>query len=644
MSATTIHLPDGSQKVFPHPTTPAEVAATIGPRLAKATLAAEVDGQVVDLLYPIDGDVSLRLLTFDDDEGRKVYRHSTAHIMAQAVQRQFPVAKVTIGPAIEEGFYYDFDVVDPFSPEDFAKIETAMRDIIAEDQPFHRMEVSRDEARKMFEAMGESYKVELLDGIPEDEVVTIYRNGEHWLDLCRGPHLSSTGKVKAFKLLSSSGAYWRGDENRKMLQRIYGTSYPDNKLLKEHLDRLEEAQKRDHRKLGRELELFMFHPFAPASPFFFPKGAIVYNTLISYVRELYERYEYEEVITPLIYEAGLWKLSGHYDHFWEEMFTIQADEREYAPKPMNCPSHCLMFAANHHSYRELPIRYADFARLHRYERSGVTGGLTRVRAFSQDDAHVFCRPDQVQQEIHSFIEMLDETYELLGFSDTRVLLATRPEKRAGADEVWDRSESALTDVLAALDIKFDLNPGEGAFYGPKIDFLVKDAIGRAWQLGTVQLDFNLPERFRLEYVTEQGVVERPVMIHRAMLGSLERFLGVYIEHCGGVFPLWLAPVQVILLPIADRHHDYSERLLREMKHVGIRAEVDFRSEKTGAKVAEAEVRKIPYMLIVGDREVEAESVAVRAHGRRDLGAQEFQSFLNQVLQEIRDRRSVAGTG
>jgi len=637
MSQITVQLPDGSRKVFARPITPLEVAESISPRLAREALAAKIDGQLVDLTRPIDRDVSLRLVTFDDDEGREVYWHSTSHIMAQAVQRVFPEAKVTIGPPIKDGFYYDFDVPEPFSPDDLSRIEAAMADIIAEDQPFHRLEVSREEARQLFAKLGETYKLEILDEIPEGETVTLYRNGDGWFDLCRGPHLPSTGKVRAYKLLSSSGAYWRGDEKRKMLQRIYGISYPDERLLKEHLQRLEEAQRRDHRKLGRELELFMFHPFAPASPFFLPKGAVIYNALVDYIRELYRRYHYEEVITPLIYEAELWKISGHYDHFWEEMFTIEAEGREFAPKPMNCPSHCLIYAANHHSYRELPIRYADFARLHRYERSGVTGGLTRVRAFAQDDAHIFCRVDQIEEEINTCVKMLKEAYHLLGFNETQVLLSTRPEKRAGSDEVWDLAESTLARVLTNLGIEYELNPGEGAFYGPKVDFLVRDALGRPWQLGTVQLDYVLPERFGLEYITEEGNAERPVMIHRVILGSLERFLGVYIEHCGGVFPLWLAPVQVIVLPISERHHEYTDELVRVMKEHNIRVEADFRSEKTGAKVAQAEVRKIPYILIVGDREVANRTVSVRAHGRRDLGEQEFTAFLESIRREIEQR-------
>lgn len=645
MSDIAISLPDGSEKRFRVNVTPAEVAASIGERLAKACLAAVVDGQVVELNHPIPSDASLRLLTWNDAEGRYVYRHSTAHIMAQAVQRIFPHAKVTIGPPTDDGqgYYYDFDVERPFTPDDLERIEKEMLEIIQEDLPFERQEISREEAQREFARLGETYKLEILDAIPEGETVSIYRNADKWLDLCRGPHVPSTGYIKAVKLTSSGGAYWRGDEKNKMLQRIYGTSYPERKQLEEHLQRLEEAQRRDHRRLGRELGLFMFHPFAPASPFFFPKGALLYNTLVDYVRELYQRYGYEEVITPLIYEAGLWKISGHYDHFWDEMFTIEADEREYAPKPMNCPSHCLMYAANHHSYRELPIRYADFARLHRYERSGVTAGLTRVRSFSQDDAHIFCRPDQIQREVHSFVQMLNETYRMLGFTETQVLLSTRPPKRAGSDDVWDRAESTLSEVLAALDIRHDLNPGEGAFYGPKIDFLVKDALGRPWQLGTVQLDFNLPERFQLEYVTEAGTASRPVMIHRAMLGSLERFLGVYIEHCAGAFPTWLAPVQAVLLPITDKHHEYATRLRNELQARSVRAEADLRNQKTGAKVAEAESLKIPYMLIVGDREVQSESVSVRAHGRRDLGPMKFEEFLHRVTREIQDHTLSEGS-
>lgn len=637
MNEIMITFPDGSTKPFPANVTPVEVASSLGERLAKACLAAEVDGEILELNRPIARDATLRLLTFNDKEGQEVYRHSAAHIMAQAVQRLFPDAKVTIGPPIESGFYYDFDVSRPFTPEDLGNIEKVMKEIVAEDQNFERVEVSRDEAATIFGELQEPYKLEILEAIPAEEKVTLYRNGNQWLDLCRGPHVPSTGKIKAIKLLSTSGAYWRGDEKNRMLQRIYGTSYPEEKQLKEHLERLEEAQRRDHRRLGRELDLFMLHPIAPASPFFFPKGAIIYNELIGYVRELYEEFGYEEVITPQIFSTDLWKTSGHYDHYVDNMFFTNIDDREYGVKPMNCPGHCLMYAANTHSYRDLPVRYADFGRLHRYERSGVTQGLTRVRTFAQDDAHIFCRPDQIEQEINGFFEMVTRLLAALGF-ELVTHLSTRPEKRAGTDAMWDEAERVLEGVLEKKNIEFRLEPGEGAFYGPKIDIFARDILQREWQLSTVQLDYALPDRFGLEYVTAEGAFARPVMVHRTVLGSIERFLGILIEQFGGAFPTWLAPVQVILLPIADRHHEYTERLRVKLRKLGLRAEADFRSQKTGAKVAEAETRKIPYMLVVGDREVAQEAVSVRAHGRRDLGSMNLESFIEQCVNEIAERK------
>ncbi|MBI4553918.1 MAG: threonine--tRNA ligase [Candidatus Latescibacteria bacterium] len=633
VSTVRVTLPDGKHLDVPSGSTVADVARQIGPRLAREALAARVDGQAVDLSHRLDQDAALAILTFDDPAGRDVYWHSSTHLMAQAVKELFPETQLTIGPPIADGFYYDFDKPEPFSLEDLERIEGRMAELAAADLPIVRRTVSREDARALFSQRGEHYKVEMLDEFDPSEVISTYEQGE-FIDLCRGPHVPSTGRIKAFKLLSVAGAYWRGDEHNKMLQRIYGVSYPDRAQLDEHLQRLEEAQRRDHRKLGRELGLFMFHPFAPASPFFFPKGARVYNTLVDYVRGLYQRYGYEEVITPLIYEAGLWKISGHYEHFWEEMFTIHADEREYAAKAMNCPSHCLMYAANHHSYRELPIRYADFARLHRYERSGVTAGLMRVRSFSQDDAHIFCRLDQIQTEIQSFMEMLNNTYTMLGFEDVQVYLSTRPPKRAGTDDVWDRAESTLANVLHALNIAYEVKPGEGAFYGPKVDIDVNDALKRPWQLGTVQLDFNMPEQFQLEYVTETGAPARPAMIHRAMLGSLERFLGVYIEHCAGAFPTWLAPVQVVIMSISARQADYTTRVACRLDGAGLRVETDLRNEKVGFKVRDAETQKVPYMLIAGDREVASETVSVRKHGQGDLGSMRVDEFLSHIQTEL----------
>ena len=638
MSDIRVTLPDGKLLKASVGSTVMDVVKQIGPGLARAALAAKIDGQQVDLAHSLDKDAALEVLTFNNPEGREVYWHSTTHLMAQAIKDLFPETQLTIGPPINEGFYYDFDKPDPFTAEDMERIEARMTELARADLPISRREIQREDARNLFTELGEIYKVEMIDDLDPHETISIYEQGD-FVDLCRGPHLPSTGKIKAFKLLNIAGAYWRGDEKNQMLQRIYGVSYPQKKEIEAFLERREEAESRDHRKLGRQLGLFMFHPFAPASPFFFPKGARLYNTLIDYVRSLYKEYGYEEVITPLIYEAGLWKTSGHYDHFWEEMFHIDADDREYAPKAMNCPSHCLMYAANHHSYRDLPVRYADFARLHRHERSGVTAGLTRVRSFSQDDAHIFCRPDQIQDEIQDFMKMLKDTYTMLGFDDIDILLSTRPDHRAGTDEIWDRAEETLTNVLHALEIEYTVVPGEGAFYGPKVDFIVNDALKRPWQLGTCQLDFNMPEQFKLEYITESGKPARPTMIHRAMLGSLERFLGVYIEHCAGAFPTWLAPVQVIVIGISEHQTDYVNQIAEQLSQSGYRVETDVRNEKVGYKIREAETIKIPFMAVVGAREMESGGVSVRRHGQGDLGSMTVNEFIQSIETDVKQGMS-----
>ncbi len=638
MSDIRVTLPDGKLLKASVGSTVMDVVKQIGPGLARAALAAKIDGRQVDLAHSLDKDAALEVLTFNNPEGREVYWHSTTHLMAQAIKDLFPETQLTIGPPINEGFYYDFDKPDPFTAEDMERIEARMTELARADLPISRREIQREDARNLFTELGEIYKVEMIDDLDPDETISIYEQGD-FVDLCRGPHLPSTGKIKAFKLLNIAGAYWRGDEKNQMLQRIYGVSYPQKKEIEAFQERRKEAESRDHRKLGRQLGLFMFHPFAPASPFFFPKGARLYNTLIDYVRSLYKEYGYEEVITPLIYEAGLWKTSGHYDHFWEEMFHIDADDREYAPKAMNCPSHCLMYAANHHSYRDLPVRYADFARLHRHERSGVTAGLTRVRSFSQDDAHIFCRPDQIQDEIQDFMKMLKDTYTMLGFDDIDILLSTRPDHRAGTDEIWDRAEETLTNVLHALEIEYTVVPGEGAFYGPKVDFIVNDALKRPWQLGTCQLDFNMPEQFKLEYITESGKPARPTMIHRAMLGSLERFLGVYIEHCAGAFPTWLAPVQVIVIGISEHQTDYVNQIAEQLSQSGYRVETDVRNEKVGYKIREAETIKIPFMAVVGAREMESGGVSVRRHGQGDLGSMTVNEFIQSIETDVKQGMS-----
>ena len=568
------------------------------------------------------------------EELRYRIRHSASHVMAAAVLALFPDAKLTLGPPTDDGFYYDIDLPRPLTPEDLEKIDEGMREAIAADQPFVYREVSREEARRLF--ADNRYKLEIIEQIPESEKITTYSHGE-FTDLCEGPHVASTGELAAVKLLNVAGAYWRGDERNPMLQRIYGTAFESQEALDERLAMLEEAAKRDHRKLGRELDLFMFDPVAPASPFLLPKGATVYNLLIDYVREIYRRYGYQEVVTPQIYSADLWRTSGHYDNYKENMFFIEADGREFGVKPMNCPGHMVMYASRLHSYRDLPIRYADFSRLHRNERSGVTHGLTRVRSLTQDDAHIFCRYDQIEEEIGAFIDMLSESYRMFGFDDLRIYLSLRPEKRVGSDESWDRAEDALESALKGRTVEFERQPGEGAFYGPKVDFYVNDAMRRGWQLGTLQLDFSLPERFDLEYITEQGAPARPAVIHRAMLGSLERFLGLLIEHTAGAFPVWLAPVQAVVIPIADRHLDYARQVEERLRSVAIRVHLDLRSERMNLKIRDAQMQKVPYMLVVGDREQAEGAVAVRLRSGEDLGAQPIERFVADV-QEMVARR------
>ena len=561
-------------------------------------------------------------------------RHSASHVMAGAVVELFPEAKLAIGPPTEDGFYYDFLVSRPFSPEDLTAIADKMRRDIAASIPFQRKELSRGEAEEQF--ANQPFKLELIAGIPADEPISTYRHGT-FEDLCEGPHVESTDAIKAFKLLSVAGAYWRGDEKRPMLQRIYGTAFESQEALEEHLRLLEEAQRRDHRVLGRELGLFFFDPLAPASPFFMPKGAIVYNLLVDYMRGLYRRYGYQEVITPQIFGTDLWRRSGHYDNYIDYMYLINAEEREYGVKPMNCPAHCLMYMTQRHSYRELPIRYADFGRLHRFERSGVTHGLTRVRSFSQDDAHIFCRMEQVNQEIASVLAMTRESFSACGLGEPRFTLSLRPEKRLGTEEMWDRAEAALRNALLGSGYSFTEVPGEGAFYGPKIDMFAKDAIGREWQLSTIQLDINLPERFDLEYVAEDGSLQRPVIVHRAVLGSIERFLGVLIEHHAGAFPVWLAPVQAVVIPIADRHVEYASQVAARLESEGVRVSVDASNERMNAKVRNAQLQKVPYMLIVGDREAAGGGVSVRLRSGENPGSRTLDEAIAQIKEAIVSR-------
>lgn len=638
MAAITVRLPDGSALPFEPGVSLTTVAEAIGPGLAKAALAAKVDGATCDLSRTLEHDAEVVFLTWRDDEGKFVYRHSTAHIMAQAVQRLFPEAKVTIGPALEDGrFYYDFDVAKPFTPEDLRAIEEEMARVIREGQAFRRAEVTVDEARELFAS--EPYKLEMIDELAEKgELLTVYFNdrdgGPAWYDLCRGPaHVPSTAKIGEVKLLTSSGAYWRGDSNNKMLQRIYGTSFPDRKQLKAYLELREQAEARDHRKLGRELDLVWFNDVAPACPFFFPKGAFIYNRLVDLMRSLYLKYGYEEVITPQILDVEMWHKSGHWDAYRENMYFVELDGRTHAVKPMNCPSHAIMFGSRLHSYRDLPVRYADFGRLHRYEASGVTAGLTRVRSFAQDDAHIFCTEDQVEGEVNAFIDMLLEVYHLFGFEDVKIDLSTRPEKSVGSDEMWELATRLLDEALTRRGVEFHVAEGEGAFYGPKIDFMVSDALQRRHQLGTCQLDFQMPERFGLEYVTADDGRAQPVMVHRAVLGSIERFMGILIEHTGGNFPVWLAPVQVVVIPIADEHKPYAEKVAAKLRRAGCRVEVDAGGDRMQAKIAVAETQHVPYMLVCGDREAESGEVAVRGRGRQNLGSARIESFLERIGSE-----------
>ena len=572
----------------------------------------------------------------DQNDYRDRMRHSAAHVLAEAVTNLFPEAQLTIGPPIADGFFYDFAISEPFTPEDIKRIELKMRDSIKANTKFVERETSRDEALELVK--DNPYKVEILKAIPADERVTFCSHSDNaFEDLCRGGHMERTGDIKAYKLLSSAGAYWRGDENNPMLQRIYGTAWESRDAQKDYLRRRDEAEKRDHRKLGRSLDLFFFDPIAPASPFFLPKGTHVINSLIDYVRELYDAYGYQEVITPQIFNTELWKRSGHLDAYAENMYFLDVDEREFGVKPMNCPAAAMLYLANSRSYRELPIRMADFGRLHRNERSGVTHGLNRVRSFVQDDAHIFCAFHQISAEITSFLQMLNESYKVFGFENTRFELSLRPEKRVGSDEMWDHAESILTEVLDATGHKYTAQSGEGAFYGPKIDAFVPDAIGREWQLGTVQLDFSLPERFDMEYTAENGNRDRPVVIHRAMLGSLERFLGVLIEHLSGAFPMWLAPVQAVIVPIADRHNEFCFEVGKRISEAGFRVEVNDSNDRMNAKIRQAQLQKIPYMLVAGDREVEAKSLSVRTRSGDNLDPMSIDQVIDRFTKQVADR-------
>ena len=631
-----VRLPDDSIRQLPEGATGLQLAESIGPRLAEAALAVRVDGHPRDLKAPLLDGEKVAIVTGKDADGLDLLRHSTAHLLAHAVKRLYPAAKVGIGPVIEDGFYYDFQVEKPFTAEDLPAIEAEMKKIVAEGIEVLREEMPRDAAANLFRGAGEHLKAEIVESIPQGQIISGYRQGDFY-DLCRGPHVPNTGKLKAFKLLAVAGAYWRGDERNAMLSRIYGTAFASQKELDEHLHRLEAAKQRDHRKLGKELDLYSFHQEAPASPFFHPKGTVVYNELVAYIRELYHKYGYSEVITPQIMDVSLWKTSGHYENYVENMYFTTAEEREYAVKPMNCPGHCLYFATGKHSYRDLPMRIADFGRLHRFERSGVTHGLTRVRTFCQDDAHLFCAPEQIKAEMAAFLDLLYEVYATFGFAEVRVALSTRPEKRLGSDEIWDQAERALAEAMTEKGLAFTLNPGEGAFYGPKIEFQVLDALKRPWQLGTLQVDHMLPERFHLHYTKADGSEGQPVMLHRAILGSLERFFGILVEHCGGAFPAWLAPIQAAVLPITDRVHPFAQTVADRIRAEGMRPELDLRNEKVNAKIREAQLQKVPYMLVIGDREAEAGTVSVRHRSKGDMGVQTLDEFILSLKTEVQTR-------
>ncbi len=642
--ATTISvtLPDGSKREYPLGTTVLEVAESIGKRLAHDTVAGFVDGDLVDLRTRLDRDVDLKIVTTRDTEAGDIIRHSAEHVMADAVQRLWPGTLIDAGRQDHSvKFQYDFRFPRPFKPEDFERIEAEMVRLIAEDIAFEREETDRARVRELMTERGEEIKLKRLEDIPEGDVITLYHSGQ-FVDLCRGPHVQRTSQIGAAKLLEASGAYFKGDERNEMLQRIYGTAFASKKELNAYFARLEEMRKRDHRVLGRKLDLFSFHQEAPASPFFHPRGTVVYNQLLELMREKYRAYGYDEVITPQVFDVDLWKTSGHYDNYRDDMLFADAfdevEERSNSLKPMNCPSHCLLFGAQAHSYRDLPIRIADFGRLHRYERSGVVTGLTRVRTFSQDDAHIFCTADQIEEEIEKLFDFVFEIYALFGFKDINVYLSTRPEKAMGDPKIWEHAEAVLTRCLESRkDITFTIKHGDGAFYGPKIDFDVHDALDRAWQLATIQLDFQMPERFDLGYVDSDGDSKRPVMIHRAILGSLERFFGVMLEHFGGDLPPWLAPEQIRVLPITDAVMDYAQQVVDTARARGLRAELDARSEKLGYKIREGEAMKVPYLLVIGGREAENGTVSLRLRHRRDEGVQSLDAVLDRVEEKIETR-------
>ena len=639
-----ITLPDGSSRQFENAITVYDVAADIGAGLAKATLAGVVDGREVDASYFIENDAELRIITSRDDQALEILRHSTAHLLAQAVQQLFPGTQVTIGPTVEDGFYYDFASDHNFSLEDLEKIEAKMQELVANDLEVSRLVYSREQAVEMFREMGEHYKVEIIEELPEGEEISVYQQGD-WMDLCRGPHVPSTGKLGAFKLTKVAGAYWRGDANNKQLQRIYGTAWSSSKELKAYLNRIAEAEKRDHRKIGRKLGLFHFADDAPGSVFWHPKGWTLFRELLEYMRGRQDAAGYVEVNTPDVMDRSLWETSGHWFNYRENMFSTQTeDERIFALKPMNCPGSVSMFAQGLKSYRDLPLRMAEFGKVHRYEPSGALHGLMRVRHFTQDDAHIYCTEAQMEQECIDVVALVLDIYKDFGFDDVVIKLSTRPENRIGSDEVWDKLEGALSNALDVMGLDYVLFPGEGAFYGPKLEFVLRDAIGRDWQCGTLQVDMNLPERFDITYVDEDGNRDkRPVMLHRALFGSLERFIGILIEHFEGNFPVWLAPQQAVVVNITDKQRDYAEDVVSTLKTQGFRVATDLRNEKVGFKIREAELSKMPYVLVVGEKEREAGTVAVRGRHGADLGVMPIADFGTHLLNEVANKSAVKKT-
>ena len=635
MADVKIILPDGSAKEYAAGTTLGEAVKQLSNSLAKKVLAANVNGELTDLREELVDGSEVAFLTFEDDGGKHTLRHTASHILAQAVKRLWPEAKLAIGPAIDKGFYYDIDLEQNLTPEDLGKIEKEMSRIVKENLPITKSVMSRQEAIEFFKSKNEDYKVELIQDLPEDAVISCYSQGD-FIDLCAGPHVASTGKVKAFKLQSIAGAYWRGDEKNKMLQRIYGTAFEKKEELDAYLHLLEEAAKRDHRKLGKELGLFVIKEEGPGFPFFLPKGMALRNELENFWREVHHEFDYEEIRTPIILNKQLWETSGHWFHYRENMYTTIIDEEEYAIKPMNCPGGILVYQNEMHSYRDFPLRYAELGLVHRHELSGALHGLFRVRAFTQDDAHVFMLPDQMQSELMKVIELFDRIYSQFGLK-YHVELSTKPDNAMGDDAIWEAATEALRNAIEAKGIPYVINPGDGAFYGPKLDYHIEDSLGRTWQCGTIQLDMNLPERFQIDYVGEDGQKHRPIMIHRACFGSMERFIGILTEHYAGAFPTWMAPVQVKILPISEKHVEYAKELAKQMHRDYVRVEVDDRSEKIGYKIRQAQMAKVPYMLVVGDKEVEEGTVNVRKHGGDELGSVPFEEFFNSIKIEIKER-------